>query len=104
MAPKMNYDVTRSYKEIIGKALVNPKAAGYFIAEAIQNIRFRLDEKGAVLKSEALIIAPTAMPMNESRMMIFDKPFLVLMMKKGRNIPYFALWVDNPELLVPSGK
>jgi len=104
MAPKMNFDVTRSYDEIIGKALVNPKGAGYFIAAALQNIRFRLDEKGAVLKSEALIIATLGAAINESRMMIFDKPFLVTMTKKGRGIPYFALWVDNPELLVPEKK
>jgi hypothetical protein len=104
MAPKMNYDVTRSYNEITGKALVNPKGAGYFIAAALQNIRFRLDEKGAVLKSEAVIVATLSASMDESRVMIFDKPFLVLMMRKGRTVPYYALWVDNPELLVPAKK
>jgi len=104
MAPKLNFDVTRSFDEITGKALTNPKGAGYFIAAALQNIRFRLDEKGAVLKSEAVIVATLSAEMDESRVMIFDKPFLVMMMKKGRTVPYYALWVDNPELLVPAKK
>jgi hypothetical protein len=32
--------------------------------------------------------------------MIFDKPFLVLMRRADRTMPYFALWVDNAELMV----
>jgi len=34
-------------------------------------------------------------------LMIFDTPFLVLMQRVDAQTPYFALWVDNPELLVP---
>jgi len=33
--------------------------------------------------------------------MIFDKPFLVVLRREGAKAPYFALWVDNAELLVP---
>jgi hypothetical protein len=96
--PKMNFDLKRSYQEIIGKNLVNRKGAGYLIAEALQSVRFKLDEKGAMLKSEALILAKNGhMPLE----MVFDKPFLVIMAKDRRRVPYFALWVDNPELLVP---
>jgi len=32
--------------------------------------------------------------------MIFDKPFLVLVQRSDAKMPYFALWVDNPEILV----
>jgi len=101
LVPKMNFDLKRSYREIIGEALVNPKGTAYIIGEAVQSIRFRMDEKGAVLKSEAAMVLGGAAPIEkEPRVMIFNKPFLVMMMKKGRAVPYFALWVDNPELLV----
>jgi hypothetical protein len=33
--------------------------------------------------------------------LIFDGPFLVMIQKAGSQNPYFALWVDNAELLVP---
>jgi len=65
---------------------------------ALQNIRFRLDERGAILKSEAAMAA--CLP-NEPRQFIFDKPFLILLERHDAAQPYFALWVDNPELLAP---
>jgi hypothetical protein len=68
-----------------------------YIKNAKQNIRFRLDEKGAVLKSDASMLAPTsAMP----RPKPCDGPFLVLMQRQDARTPYFAAWIENPELLV----
>ena len=32
--------------------------------------------------------------------MIFDKPFLIMLQRSDAKMPYFALWVDNAELLV----
>ena len=32
--------------------------------------------------------------------MIFDKPFLIILERANAKMPYFALWVDNAELLV----
>jgi len=40
-------------------------------------------------------------PDNLQHMMVFDKPFLVLLKRVGAKTPYLALWVDNSELLVP---
>lgn len=99
--PKLNFDITRRYGELIPKNLVNPKGEGYFIKKALQDIRFRLDEKGAFLKSEAMILVKALEHGPGPRhVMIFDEPFLILILRRGRDVPYFALWVDNPELLV----
>ena len=32
--------------------------------------------------------------------MVFNKPFLVLLERTGATTPYFAVWVDNAELLI----
>ena len=63
---------------------------------AAQQIRFRLDETGALLSSEGATarVAP-------KRDIVAWKPFLVLVERDGSDHPYFALWVDNAELLVP---
>ena len=61
--------------------------------------RFRLDERGAVLKSEAYH-GPVASK-GGPRQFIFDKPFLILLEREDAAQPYFALWVDNAELLAP---
>jgi len=32
---------------------------------------------------------------------VFDRPFLILLQRTDAKTPYFALWVDNVELLMP---
>ncbi|MBS0195763.1 MAG: hypothetical protein JSR77_03300 [Planctomycetes bacterium] len=98
--PLMNFDATRSFNELVGKIVEGAKGAGR-ITFAKQNIRFRLDERGAVLKSEAAIGVTAAAPMRPKtpKIMVCDGPFLLLMIREDAANPYFAMWVDNPELL-----
>ncbi len=96
--PYLNFDLTESFEELKGVGVSGPRGGGS-ISEAIQNIRFRLDEKGAILKSEA-VIGVTSVPMfDEPKRMICDGPFLIQMMRSGASTPYFAAWVANPEVL-----
>ena len=37
---------------------------------------------------------------DEGRRFAFDRPFLIIMMRKDAAMPYFALWVANSELLL----
>jgi hypothetical protein len=83
--PVLDFDVLRDYHELINEGL----------AIAKQQIRFRLDERGAVLKSEALMATARGQDL------IFDKPFLVMIQRENAKVPYFALWNANAELLVP---
>ena len=106
IVPKFNFDLTRSYDELIGRSLVvkNPAVAkDLVLLAAIQNIRFQMDEKGVRLRSESHMqfgCAAPALPQPE-HVMIFDKSFLAVLKREGAKAPYFALWVDNSELLVP---
>jgi hypothetical protein len=97
--PVIDFDVLKSYDELNNRAISSNKAPinGSVIAFALQSIRFRLDETGAVLKSSSMIATPYV-----PRKFIFDNPFLVLLRKKGAKRPYFAMWVANIELLVES--
>jgi hypothetical protein len=104
--PKVNFDVTRKYGELEDKRLLvaNPKVAGDLrILSALQNVRFQFDEKGVRLRSESHIAfgcAATPPPPPTRHIMVFDKPFLIVLQRSGADVPYFALWVGNPELLV----
>jgi hypothetical protein len=103
--PKLNFDVTRRYGELEGKRLVsgNPAVAkDLILLSALQNTRFQLDEKGVRLRSEghmAFGCSRAAMP-EPKHVMVFDRPFLITLVQTGAKAPYFALWVDNVELLV----
>ncbi len=97
VVPVMNFDVLREVRELIGASVAGTRTAGQ-ITSAKQSIRFRLDEKGAILKSEAAIGITSASPERPKRM-VCDGPFAVLLLRKGAGAPYFAMWVDSPELL-----
>ena len=72
---------------------------------ALQAIRFRLDRSGAELRSEALLpAAPGVKPEpTRPRRLVFDRPFLVYLKMRSGGRPFFAAWIDGPELLRPFG-
>ncbi|HLX60481.1 MAG TPA: hypothetical protein VKX17_04275 [Planctomycetota bacterium] len=101
LMPCVGIDVTRVYNEIIGKNILNAKLAnGYFISDARQDIRFKLDEKGAVLKSEAQIVA--SKNGHAARNILFNRPFLLYIERARAVNPYLAIWFENPNLFIKS--
>jgi hypothetical protein len=99
--PKLDFDLTKRFSELIGRKFANEGFRDHVVQDAVQNVRFKLDENGAILKSEA-VISVTGMDATEPRRMVCDGPFLVLLARRGRALPYFALWVGNDELLLPA--
>ena len=105
--PKLNLDLRSNFPELEGLHLKpgpNTPVKNLVITEVKQLVRFQLNEKGAVLKSEAAIaVAGAAFGMQEQpHEMIFDKPFLILMKQASSHQPYFAMWVGNASLLTPA--
>lgn len=104
--PKVDFDLTKHFKEVEGQDILNRGWDNWFIESAEQQIKFRLDETGAVLKSRVHLFgalkeeAPA--PAAEPRKFIFDKPFLICLKQKKGHLPYFFMWVNNPELLIRS--
>jgi hypothetical protein len=105
--PKLNFDLRRNFGELEGLVLQPTTAAKIkgplIISQVEQLVRFQLNEKGAILKSEAAMMVGSAV-MSESRRLVFDQPFLILMKRADADQPYFALWVGNPSLLIPIDK
>ena len=99
--PNVNYDLTHSFRELIGpdKTIMNQGFQDYWIAEAFQRIEFKLDKSGALLASDAKVEAAA-----EPRSFVFDRPFLVMLRKRGAENPFFVMWVDNAELLCKTTK
>jgi hypothetical protein len=105
LVPRMDFDLTREYSEIEYLHLI-PKATNVatdlILRSAVQNTKFEMNEKGVELKSEAhmaFACAQREQPIPKHKM-IFDQPFFVLLQRADAKMPYFALWVDNPEILV----
>ncbi len=102
--PNVNYDLTHHFRELTDtdNQVLNQGFAEYFIAKAFQNIRFRLDKSGALIASDSSI-AMSLGKIRYSRNFLFDRPFLIIMRKRGAEKPFFVMWVDNAELLCKSG-
>ena len=100
--PKLHLQLHRDYIELIRKNLANKGFEEYFIASMFENIKFDMDHKGARVENEGVIAAPTAMPSTQRpkvKRFILDKPFWVVMKRKGSQHPYFVLGVKNTELM-----
>ncbi len=85
-------------------ALCNRKIIGtkYVIAKAIDDIEFNLDNKGAKLRNEAAMhIMKMSMPIpGKGTIYDFSKPFVLFMVEKDKNLPYFALRINDGRFLV----
>ena len=106
VVPRVSLDIVRRYRELENHWLVpfgRNVAPDLFLLSAMQAIKFDMNEKGVELLSEAHMAFGCAGEREPVRthIMILDKPFLVLLERKTARVPYFALWVDNPEVLIP---
>ena len=100
--PVVDFELLREYNEFAGETLTTAQGGRYPVIDFRQQIRFRMDEKGAMLKSESCL---TVMGIPEPpRALLFNKPFLIALRYKEAQLPYFALWVDNAEVLVPASR
>jgi hypothetical protein len=105
--PKLNFDLRRDFAELEGLVLKPGPAARVkdplVISKAEQLVRFQLNEKGAILKSEAtMVMTATAMaPQYQPpvRHLEFNGPFLLMLRQKGASQPYLAIWIGNTTLL-----
>jgi hypothetical protein len=93
---KVNDEI--NYDELCGRKIKNSK---YYIKQALQTIDFELNNVGGSVKSEAVIDATTKALTENARKMIFDSDFILYLKEENKEQPYFALKVDNTDVLVP---
>lgn len=86
-----------SYDELYGKEIKNSN--GLYIYDVIQNVNFSLNEKGCNLSSKASMVTEYLGIGEDTKYCYFDNTFIVFMKEKNSNRPYFALKVDNTDIL-----
>jgi len=92
--PNINFFVEKSFDELSGKRIMGTNLV---INQAMETIKFSMDNKGVKLKSEAAMttMKMSIMPDNEPRLFEFDDTFVMFLKEKGKNNPYFALRVND---------
>lgn len=93
--PVINFEATASFEEVENKTIKNMN--GQSISKTIETIKFKMDKCGVVLKSEAAIgfFTGCAPVVDNHRYFLFDKPFTMFLTEKGKQVPYFAMYVAD---------
>jgi hypothetical protein len=95
LVPAMHWRVSHEFVELENETIENGEAKGTTIQSAFQTIELRLDQGGAEVKSQAGIELKSA-----PRLFYLNGPFLVYIKKRGADGPFFAMWIENSEMLV----
>lgn len=101
MIPFIKVQDEINYDELCGRNIKNTK---WYIRQAIQTIDFELNNYGGSVKSEALIEATRKGALDINREFIFDDDFILYLKEADKEKTYFALKVDNSDVLVASDK
>ena len=86
-----------NYDELCGRYIKN---TDWYIAQALQTIDFELNNYGGSVKSEALIEAFKSALLEKGREFIFNDDFILFLKEEDKTKPYFALKVNNTDILV----
>lgn len=86
-----------SYNELYGKEIKNSE--GLYIYDVIQNVNFSLNEKGCNLSSQATMVTEYLSISEDTKYCYFKDTFVIFMKESNIENPYFALKVDNTDIL-----
>ena len=105
MIPYINIDTNIEYNELCNKYIKYPEnkplynAPGW-IAQAIQNVTFSLNESGGNLISEASIREQSdSISLVPTRNFIYNEPFVLFLKEADKEKPYLALKINNIDVL-----
>lgn len=94
--PNINLFEEKAFEELANRRIMGTNMV---ISQAIETIKFDMNNKGVKLKSEAAMTVMTTslLPPEElvPRLFYFDDTFVIFLKEKNKNKPYFALRVND---------
>lgn len=96
--PDIKIDKTIEYPELCGKKI---KGTNKVISQAIQTIKFNMDNKGGSLKSEAALVTMRMSANHQkAKHYNFNDEFVIFLKEAKSDLPYFAGRIEDLEFLV----
>ena len=97
--PKFDFSAEASFEDLEDKIIKNTD--GIKIFKTIETLKFKMDECGVELLSEAGLVMyyGSAPCFDEQRSFDFDKPFVMFLKEKDKQVPYFAMYVAEAKKL-----
>ena len=88
-----------AYNELCGKYIKGTKNDAMYFQNVVQNVNFSLNEKGCNLGSTVSLITMYMGIGLDMKLCYFKDQFVIFMKEKDCQDPYFALKVDNDDIL-----
>lgn len=100
--PIIDLDIQRTYSELLNAEVTSGQLKNYKIGAMLEKIKFRIDEVGAKVENEAMMmVGITSVNLVRPKRLHLDEEFWVLMRQKGgAGRPYFLLKVTNDAFMV----
>lgn len=95
--PYIDVALLINYEELCNKYIKGTD--GVRLNNAMQNIKFSMNEKGGGLSSFSIILPAELSVQRESRRFCFTEEFIVFLKEEGKEKPYFALRVKDTDVL-----
>ena len=86
-----------NYNQLYDKKIKNSK--GLYIYDVVQNVNFYLNERGCNLSSKAAMVTEYMGIGEDTKYCYFQDTFIIFMKEANSDQPYFALKVDNNDIL-----
>ena len=109
--PALHWRIHHHFKELEGrdKKVLNVCCREKYVDMAYQDVEFQLDSSGATVSSNSVVhektaIAPRSTETEHRPLTHFqiNRPFLIFMKKGDAGQPFFVMWVNDAELLMPA--
>jgi hypothetical protein len=97
--PYISMDELREYNELCNIPFLTSDGKTVIIDQAMQTIKFDIDEKGGKIKSEAVIATKENSIMmpdeKDPRNFYFDDTFVLFLKEESKDFPYFATLISD---------
>ena len=95
--PYISVNDSINYDELCGRII---KETNTYISQAVQTIEFNLNNIGGNVKSEAVITGTYGATQETRKEFILNTDFILYLKEESKDKPYFALKVNNTDVLV----
>ena len=97
--PSFKTNFIESISEVLYKDFKFSNGEEYHVAQALQTLKFELNNEGGKVKSEAgMMIEKNAVIHNRNKNLSVDKDFIIFVREKGKDLPYVAMRVNDISL------
>lgn len=99
--PIVKFHIETNYSNLEGQQFINKDGKHHVLETAYQRTGFVLDQNGATIESESITTVDSiGAEKPHPKMMVYNKPFLIVVKRIDKINPYFVMHVSNAELMV----